>query len=403
MQRARVSLTCTLAACCALFVTTQATSQIRMPQSQALEDAHQSLERFYAALRRTRGGGTDAVTRVLYLGDSAVVSDGLTGELRRRLQNRFGDSGHGFLLPGQPWVWYRHHDVRHSGEGWHYDSILHPPADRLFGLPFLLSSAAHHATATYGTMRGSGLGSRVSHIETMYLERPNGGTFSVQLDDTTPVTVSTAAAERRAAYHAMDFADGPHEITIRANGDGLVEMFGTVMERESAGVVLDAVGVNGAHVRNFLFAEPAMLNEHMRHRAYDLVAIQLGTNMSTNLAPARFGEQLRSLVRRIRHARPEASCLLVAPFDRRGRRADGTPGTPPYIPAIVQQMHTVAEEFHCAFWNTYAAMGGENSFVRWQSADLAGGDGSHLAQAGYSHLAHLLDDAIMRGVERAAQ
>ena len=36
-------------------------------------------------------------------------------------------------------------------------------------------------------------------------------------------------------------------------------------------------------------------------------------------------------------------------------------------------------------------------------ADWHEGDGSHLAQAGYSHLAHLLDDAIMRGVERAAQ
>lgn len=402
MQRTSLSRACLLGACIALLFSSRATSQIRMPQSQAIEDAHDALLPFYTALRRTQGGATDAITRILYLGDSAVVCDGLTGELRRRLQNRFGDSGHGFLLPGQPWVWYQHHDVRHSGEGWHYETILHPPADRTFGLPFLLSSALHRATATYATARGAGLGSRVSHIETMYLERPSGGSFTMQVDQGTPVPVSTAAPERRAAYHSMDFDDGSHEINIRTNGDGLVEMFGTVMERHNAGVVLDAVGVNGAHVRSFTFADPAMLNEHLHHRPYDLVAIQLGTNMSTHLAPATFGEQLRTLVRRIRHARPEAACLLVAPYDRRGRRADGTPGTPPYIPAIVQQMQTVAAENHCAFWNTFAAMGGENSFVRWEGAALAGGDGSHLSQSGYSHLAHLLDDAIMRGLAQAA-
>lgn len=383
-----------------LIVAASASSQVRMPQAQAIDDAHQSMNVFYDALRRTRAGGTDAITRIMYLGDSAVVCDGLTGELRRRLQTRFGDSGHGFMLPGQPWVWYRHHDIRHGGEGWHYESVLHPQTDRAFGLPFLRTSADRRATATYSTMRGNGLGSRISRVETYYLKQPGGGALSVQVDREAPAVIQTASTETEPAYHVVDIADAAHEITVRAEGDGPVTVYGTVLERHNAGVVLDAIGVNGAHVRSFLYAENEPFNSHMQHRPYDLIAIQLGTNMSTHLAPARFGDQLRQLVRRVRHARPTASCLLVAPFDRRGRRADGTPGTPSYIPAIVEQVRRVADESQCAFWNTFAAMGGENSFVRWESANMAGGDGSHLAQSGYSHLAHLLDNAMMQALDR---
>src|ERR1700683_5343573 len=64
-----------------------------------------SLDAFYASLRRGQ------VTRILHYGDSPTTADSITSEVRRLLQARFGDAGHGFLLIAKPWAWYGHNGM----------------------------------------------------------------------------------------------------------------------------------------------------------------------------------------------------------------------------------------------------------------------------------------------------
>ena len=49
-------------------------------------------------------------------GDSNLTADYLTGRLRRQLQARFGDGGHGYVALSRPWEWYSHNDVHHDGD-----------------------------------------------------------------------------------------------------------------------------------------------------------------------------------------------------------------------------------------------------------------------------------------------
>jgi hypothetical protein len=37
--------------------------------------------------------------------------------MRRILQTKYGDGGHGFVAAGRPWGWYLHQDVRHDAHG----------------------------------------------------------------------------------------------------------------------------------------------------------------------------------------------------------------------------------------------------------------------------------------------
>jgi len=153
-----------------------------LPEAQPIVDPRGVLASFRASLQRARSGGGPA--RILYIGDSAIVGDGLTGELRRRLQARYGDGGHGFLFTGKPWPWYVHQNVRHDGAGWDYTGIIHATdrADRLFGLPFLRARSALHATAMWGTAMHGPVGQRVSRFEVFYLAQPGGGTFRLRVD-----------------------------------------------------------------------------------------------------------------------------------------------------------------------------------------------------------------------------
>jgi lysophospholipase L1-like esterase len=361
-------------------------------------DPRGSMRAFHQALARTRSGGH--VTRVLFVGDSAVVSDGLTGALRRILQLRYGDAGAGFLAVGRPWPWYRHRAVRHDGSGWEHVGVHNRMSGRQrdFGLAFLRAESIERSgRATFATSTGTDTGGAVGRFDVFYLEQPQGGAFALRVDGGPPREVATRSERRRAAYLTLDVPDGAHELSIESLGGGKVTVFGVAMERPRAGVVVDAIGVNGAHATHMLANDPAMLREHLQRRKPDLFALQLGTNLKNRMPIANYAAEMRQLVAQLRGAVPGASCLLVTPFDRTMVPADPAEPTPAYILKVVRALADVARETGCAYWSAFDSMGGAGSFRRWQRAGLSRGDGMHLTNEGYDMLAERFASALLAG------
>ncbi len=82
----------------------------------AIEDRDgKSMEALHRALARAAAGEGQA--RLAVFGASHVASDLFTGYIRRELQTRYGDAGHGFLLPVHPWRTYRHRDINIESDG----------------------------------------------------------------------------------------------------------------------------------------------------------------------------------------------------------------------------------------------------------------------------------------------
>ena len=63
-----------------------------------IEDPRGVMAGFYEALARTARQEEGAVTRISHWGDSAIATDKITAVARLLFQQRFGDSGHGFIL-----------------------------------------------------------------------------------------------------------------------------------------------------------------------------------------------------------------------------------------------------------------------------------------------------------------
>ena len=104
---------------------------------QPLENAA-ALAPFFAALERleaeSAAGAPRSVVRVLHFGDSHVAADYWTGEMRTRLQRRFGDAGTGYVMPGKPWRFFRHARAKTLGAGWETVGLGKTPCDGLLGL-----------------------------------------------------------------------------------------------------------------------------------------------------------------------------------------------------------------------------------------------------------------------------
>jgi len=369
-----------------------------------IEDPDHTMDFFNAALARTDAKQTSAITRITHYGDSPITNDGITGTTRQLMQERFGDSGHGFILIDRPWDWYGHQAITFSsGGGWTNGSLMNPHTrDGQFGLggvAFFANGPGKYAR--FGPAADGPTGRKFSRMELYYLQQPGGGQFSVTANDKETQLVSTASDLQKSGFVEIRSQDqAANSFSVKTLG-GEVRLFGAVLENDDPGVVYDSLGVNGAFAG---LLATAMNGDHwteqLRHRKSDLIIINYGTNESqyaTDDQMQRYDRELREVVRRVRTALPQASILIVSPMDRGKRVPGGRIVTLPAIPKIVEMQRRVARETHCAFLNLFAAMGGEGTMARWHEGrkHLVGADLTHPNAEGAETVGTLIYTALL--------
>lgn len=364
------------------------------------------LDYFYSRLTLTELGKARAVTRVGHWGDSVLGDDGVTHAIRRRLQRRFGDAGHGFHVLGRYNVGYMHRGVRFSDEGgWHKcEIIFNCEPDGFYGYGGVSSHSGGGGTSFWATTK-EGLGSKVSLFELWYLRHPNGGKFQVKVDEKVADVIDTRADTPTSGWRAFQLPDGPHAFQVRAIGGGSARGFGVLLEREGPGVVWDGLALIGSFTQRLDYQEPKHIAEQIAHRNNDMLVFMLGGNdvqrekMDLYRTMTPYEEEYTRVIQKFRAGKPEASCLIMSLTDHGERVGRAGIRTRRIVPKLVQSQRTVAEAQGCAFFNTFEAMGGDGSIGRWYHANprLAGADFSHPTSAGHEVIAELLVRSLLQG------
>ncbi|MFT5353645.1 MAG: lysophospholipase L1-like esterase [Polyangiales bacterium] len=370
----------------------------------AIEDADgRSMAALHSALRRAERGEGQA--RLLFYGASHVASDFISGHVREVLQTRFGDAGHGVIVPAHPWRSYRHRgiDLQSSRGRWSATKVRAGVRDvDHFGIAgTYVESSSPGAYGRVSTATRGDIGRTAGLFDLYYLKQPGGGAFDVFIDGQRVETVQSAADERGSGYATYRVEDAPHTFEVRVQGDGPVRLFGVAAEREEPGVIVDTLGINGARARYHLVWEDTMYREHLRRRQADLVVIAYGTNESGDALPIhRYENQLRQVVGRIREVAPGASCLLIGPSDRPIRQG-ATFVDRPRTAALIESQHRVAVENGCGFFDLVALSGGPLSMVEWaaMTPSYGAGDYVHYTRRGYQRVAEVLLQAMMEGFD----
>lgn len=362
-----------------------------------------SMAPLHAALRRAERGAGQA--RLVFYGASHVASDLFTGHVREALQTRFGDAGHGLILPAHPWRTYRHRgiEVESSRRNWSSEKVrVGTNEPQPFGVHGVYVEADR--AGAWGRVRTAerGLGSSASLFDVYFHQRPGGGSFEVLLDGQPLRVVPTAADLAGPGYATFHVPDGAHELELRVRGDGAVRFFGVAVERDVPGVIVDTLGINGARARYHLLWEDSLYREHLRRRRPDLVVLAYGTNESGDDAPIeRYEAELNAVVGRVRETVPDAACLLIGPSDRPVRRPDGNYEDRPRTGEVVSAQHRVALAHGCGFFDLVAFGGGPLSMVEWSSHEPPYGapDHVHYTRRGYQRLGEVLTGALLEGYD----
>jgi lysophospholipase L1-like esterase len=369
------------------------------PAPISIADESHSLDRLFRAVERTERREPGGLTRILVFGDSVVASDFGTGTLRRLLQHRFGDAGHGFVLVANAWPQYFHNDVyRVADKGFHVSRIVGPRvADRLYGLGGVSFSGPPGLRSRVGVAKTGNFGRSVSRFELSYVAEPGGGVLELSVDGRHVRTIDTSASEKHAAFDELSVDDGEHELEI-LTAKSSVRLFGVALERDTPGVVLDAVGIVGARLRTLDEIDPDNFAGALTWRKPNLVVFQFGANESGDgfaYPMPEYHRSMKELLERVGKAVPDSACLVIGAMDRARKDGDRLV-TVPIIPHIVEEQRSVAAEIGCAYFDTYAAMGGRGSMAAWVRKGLGAGDYTHPTSWGADKLGNWLYAALMQ-------
>ena len=387
------------------------------PANAAIE-GRDALEPFLVRL----GVAGSSVTRVLHFGDSHVAADYWTGELRRLLQQRFGDAGPGYLMPGNPWISFRHAQARSfSTGGWETIGLGHDARDGLYGR----SGTALSPTGADGSAGVEGV---FSSYRVELLTLSSGACMSVAVDGVTQfaglldppesgdapdeaccrlshANVGETPYRWVAIESAVPIESGLHRLEIRDACGGLTRILGVDLLSGRPGVVVDTLGLNGAELPELGKWQPDLRRTLLRSADPALVIVSYGTNDMgrADFDFADYRSRVVELLRGLREDVPSSSILVTGPIDRAARKKKGAATITRNAPLVTRALREAAAAAGCAFWDARAAMGGEGSIRRWARSGLAQRDLVHLTGAGYVKLANLLFDRLtMASEERSA-
>ncbi len=351
----------------------------------------EALEPFFTALEGMAQG--DGPVRVVHLGDSQIASDHITDVVRRRLELRHGSAGPGFLFVDRP-TKGAGRTVRTglASDGWDVVKLTDRARPGLLGFSGVrfTGKAGQHARFD---VRGA------DTVELAYVSAD--GELELSVDGRPLRSVPTLSEEDGGlAFAEALLPKGARTLTVTSRR-GEVSLFGVTLERGGRGVVYDTVGLPGAQFEVYLRATEGVFTQQLQRRDPRLVVLMLGGNEAyeigrgwITLDAAR--KSAEGLVDRVRDAAPDAACLLVAPMDAAVRTVGGDLEPRPNTPEVGAMIREVAQARGCAFWDLYAAMGGERSVARWLEAGLFNQDLVHPRARGADVLGHLFDFALER-------
>ncbi|MEZ4266356.1 MAG: GDSL-type esterase/lipase family protein [Myxococcota bacterium] len=354
--------------------------------------ASEPLQPFFESLQSLESGGSDKLVRIAWWGDSAIIADGYTGEVRALLQERFGDGGPGFILAAPAFDGYLRRGVPMKRQGWEVSNILMGSrSDGRYGYGGVLSTSWGGATTTF-----TAAGEPFERVEVFYRGGPKAGGLQLFLDgDPKPASELAAGSGGSVADAVWSPEIGSvRQVKVRASGGGLTQVYGVALERKGPGLTLDAIGILGLRARRWQNADAEHLTGQLKKRRPDLLVLNFGGNerVDPGLSAATHADEIAEAIRTFKRGAPTAACLVVGLIVQSG--GDGK--VDPALKKIYAGQRTAAEREGCAFLDTLALMGGDQALAQAKKQRLIGADGAHLTPKGHAAVGQLMGGWLLK-------
>ncbi len=349
-----------------------------------------ALKKFLKALSSVKNSKNRV--RIAFYGDSFIEGDVFCGSFRDSLQSIYGGRGVGFV-PITSEVTYFRKTIRHKFANWETESLV-AKAPRTTEL----GPSGHCFVPREGNWveyKPSKLRYLRSFADIkLYYKTPIDGVLNYSIDSAAFVDALTQSkgiqewSYRGKNIQSVKFEFFPYDT---------INVYGASFE-DGPGVYVDNFSLRGNSGMNLTSISSQIYKDFNKYRKYKLVILQFGLNLITeqSLNFNSYAERMIAVITQLKKDFPDASFLLLGISDRSSNVTGGY-RTMAAIPAMRNAQRLIAQQTRIAFWDMFDAMGGENSMVRYVSADppLAAKDYTHLNFIGGKKLAGALVKSLV--------
>jgi lysophospholipase L1-like esterase len=257
---------------------------------------------------------------ILHIGDSHTSADFFTGDLRRRLQARYGRGGTGYMTAGHPHIGVRSSTMKITASpGWTYKSLQRPDARPG---EFWLSGYDAIATVPGETMSfASEQPLAFDMIEIEAISQPGGGSIDIRLDGNVATHYDLAASRIEPAVIRLLPVHGAgeklHEISITTAGTGTVSLASVSVYNNASGLTYNSVGYVGAQASLLNKLSEKLFADDLARINPQIVVLSFGTNEASNehLDIAQYIKGYERVVNKIKTVLPAAAIVMIGPPD----------------------------------------------------------------------------------------
>jgi len=348
----------------------------------------------WLAKLQARRNGRHGKLRVLQLGDSELVADGPSREIRARLQEVYGNGGPGFVPVASPVRYYDHGDFNALQARGMYpyrftqarlDTGDYGPA----GIAFQATAGAQGSVELRKALGGA------CRLRLHYAQKPEGGEVVVRADGAEVLRVATEASAWEHAVAEVPSLPCPEVLETAVEGMP-ARLYGFEVERLEDGIIWSTMGVLGARIDQFANYQQGRLKPALAAMRPDLLVLNFGLNRAAGpwRPPETYPGEALDILKRMRAAVPEAACLVIAPYPC-GDPARGVPGHVSEGVSIAQRQ--AATDAGCAFMDRFALAGGGQRIFAWRRTrePLLSGDFTHLTNEGAKRMGQAMADVLL--------
>ena len=349
-----------------------------------------------------------AQLRIMYYGDSQLEGDRITEHLRKELRDVHPGTGPG-LLSASPLVTYTRTSYIRSSPNWEkYDYLSY--RDGLIDHHRLGPMMSISRFSTEGADKNGMVSAWLSvepsrladSLSTVYNKLR---LFYGYLQDTLVIKVSsgkglishdTLLPVNTEREYSLGLGTA-HYLKIEFAGKSSPDIYGLSIE-SGTGTIVDNIARRGSAGLEHTLVEEDNLGNLYGMLKPDILILQYGLNVVLNIRSSYgyYEDGLYRQIKRLQELCPGTTIILMGLTDMAHKKA-GALQSYKNIPLIRDAQKRAAERAGILFWDSWQAMGAENSIIEWQAMEppLAASDYTHLTYAGGAELAGLLLKDLM--------
>lgn len=367
-------------------------------------------EQFTAFFNKIKGGVSNKI-RILHYGDSQIEGDRVTAFLRQRLQTQFGGSGPGFIPAVNVYETisytqtYSENFQRYTNFGGQKLSnkrygIMNsvgrftPEYPDSIGLDSLKLATAwmevEPGRLAYGTAK------RYKSITLHYADAFAHCDLKIYNNGELVKSDSLIADGK---YHKVKYTFPAEEGKVKFEYSSKISpnILGYSLEGDG-GLQVDNIAMRGSSGTFFGKIDNSLAKQIYDEQNVELFLMQFGGNsvpyIKDTAGVLQSTSYFKGQLNVIKRLRPNAMIIVIGPSDM-STLIEEEYRTYPLLPLFVDELRKMTKEIGGAYFDMYAAMGGEDAMAAWVEKGLASQDHVHFTLKGASIATQKFYDAFM--------